>query len=263
MFGRERAAIGRFHWVVVDPRHHTMYVWRKTVSSFPVAARALGASVFTSGPFSNHGGGSPVKATVKIGRDLARAVTEPRTLPTATRAVLVRQYQARVPLGHVIGEHEGIRETSVDRPRVHYFGRRAGSAFSDYEIGQGNPDGMTEAIGGLFRPLTDYRPYSGDRLIRTGYWGLAPLVDNPIARGAALDRAIAQGCDGLVVFVAGRANTRQLAAFLASAGVKDAVQIDGGDSLLLGRGTDLILGKFMPEWKRMLQVWGVQFQRRT
>ena len=70
---------------------------------------------------------------------------------------------------------------------MHYFGRRAGTAFGDYEIGRGDPDGMTEAVGGLFRPLTDYQPYSGDRVMRTGYWGLAPLVDNPIARGPAVD----------------------------------------------------------------------------
>lgn len=240
-----------------------MYVWRKTVPSFPAAARTLGASVFTSGPFSDHAGGSPVKATVKVGLDVVRAATEPRTIGTATRDSLVRRYQARVPLGHVIGTHEGIRETSVDRPRVHYFGRRAGTAFGDYEIGRGDPDGMTEAVGGLFRSVTDYQPYSGDRVMRTGYWGLAPLVDNPIARGPVVERAIDEGCEGLVVFAAGRANTGQLAALLASAGVRDAVQIDGGDSLLLGRGTDVLVGRPMPEWKRMLQVWGVQFQRRT
>ena len=119
---------------------------------------------------------------------------------------------------------------------------------------------MTEAVGGLFRPLTGYEPYSGDRVMRTGYWGLAPLVDNPIARGPALERAIAEGCEGLVVFVAGRANTGRLAALLASAGVRDAVQVDGGDSLLLGRGRDVVVGRLMPEWKRLLQVWGVQFQ---
>jgi len=32
------------------------------------------------------------------------------------------------------------------------------------------------------------------------------------------------------------------------------VQVDGGDSLLFGRGTDVIVGGLMPEWKRMIQV---------
>jgi hypothetical protein len=262
LFGSDRLSLGRLHWVVVDPRRHAMFVWRKTVPSFPAAARTLGASVFTSGPFTNHAGGSPVKATVKLGLDVVRAVGAPRTLPAETRAALTRHYQARVPLGYVIGEHEGIHETTVDRPRVHYFGRRAGVEFGDYEIGRGNPKGMTEAIGGLFRPLTDYQPYSGDRVIRTGYWGLAPLVDSPVVRGPAASAAIDDGCEGLVVFTAGRANTRRLAALLAGVGVKDAVQVDGGDSLLLGRATDVIVGGLMPEWKRMLQVWGVQFQRK-
>ena len=84
-----------------------MFVWRKTVPSFPVAARALGASVFTSGPFSDHAGGSPLKATVKVGLDVVRAARDPATVPTATRAALVRHYQARVPLGHVIGAARG------------------------------------------------------------------------------------------------------------------------------------------------------------
>ncbi len=122
----------------------------------------------------------------------------------------------------MIGEREGIHETSVDRPRVSYFGRGAGTEFADYRIARGNPDGMNEAVGGLFRPIADDEPYTGDRVIRTGYWGLAPL--------------------------------------LAAVGVRDAVQVDGGDSLLFGRSTDVIVGGLMPEWKRMLQVWGVQFQ---
>jgi len=261
LFGCNGRGTGRLHWVVLDPRRHVMSVWRKAIPSFPVAGRTLGASVFTSGPFTNHAGGSPVKATVKVGLDVVRAACSPRTFPVEARAALVRHYQARVPLGHVIGEREGIHETSIDRPRVHYFGRRAGTEFGDYTIDRGNPVGMTEAIGGLFRPLADYEPYSGDRVLRTGYWGLAPLVDNPVARGPVVDRAIDEGCVGLVVFVAGRANTGRLAALLAGVGVKDAVQVDGGDSLLLGRGTDVVVGKLMPEWKRVLQVWGVQFRR--
>jgi hypothetical protein len=68
---------------------------------------------------------------------------------------------------------------------------------------------------------------------------------------------------GLVVFVAGRADTRQLASLLGSVGVKDAVQVDGGDSLLLGHDDEVVVvGKLMLPWKRLLQVWGVVFRRR-
>lgn len=263
LFGSEPGKWGRLHWVVLDPRRHTMFAWRKTVPSYPEAARRLGASVFTSGPFTNHAGGSPVKATVKVGLDVVRAAGAPRTVPDETRAALRRHYEARVPLGHVIGEREGIHETSVDRPRVSYFGRGSGTEFTDYQIARGNPDGMNEAVGGLFRPIADYEPYTGDRVIRTGYWGLAPLVDSPVVRGPAASAAraaIDDGCEGVIMFAAGRANTGRLAALLASVGVKDAVQVDGGDSLLFGRSTDVIVGGLMPEWKRMLQVWGVQFQ---
>ena len=78
LFGSEPGKWGRLHWVVLDPRRHTMFAWRKTVPSYPEAARRLGASVFTSGPFTNHAGGSPVKATVKIGLDVVRAAGAPR-----------------------------------------------------------------------------------------------------------------------------------------------------------------------------------------
>ena len=62
------------------------------------------------------------------------------------------------------------------------------------------------------------------------------------------------------MFAAGRANTGRLAALLASVGVRDAVQVDGGDSLLLGFGRTVVVGRWMPVWKRVLQVWGVQFR---
>jgi hypothetical protein len=260
LFGAERFDGSRLHWVVIDPRRHTMYVWRKTTASYPAAARTLGASVFSSGPFSNHAGGSPVKATVKVGLDLLKATASPRTLRTAAREALVRRYEARVPLGHVIGEHEGILEVSIDRRRVYSFGRRNGSAFDDYEILQGNPAGMTEAIGGLFRSVTDFEPHSANRRIRSGFWGLVPLAGNPRIAAADVAGAVEQGMRGLIVFVGGRANTLRLATLFASIGVKDAVQVDGGDSLMLGGGTDMRIGKLMPEWKRMLQCWGVQFQ---
>jgi hypothetical protein len=258
--GRERFRGFRLDWVALDPRRHTLYVWRKDADSFPVAGRALGASVFTSGPFTNHAGGSPVKATVKVALDVLAACRRPSTLRRATHEALVRRYQAPKPLGHVIGTQQGIRETTVDRPRVSHFGRRAGTAFSDYVIARGDPDGLVEAVGGLYRPLADYQPYSGDRVLRTGYWGLAPLRDNPVAHGRAVDDALTDGCDGLIVFAAGRADTGRLAALLASVGVRDAVQVDGGDSLLLGRGRSVLVGRCMPVWKRLLQVWGVQFR---
>lgn len=258
--GRERFHGRRLDWAVLDPRRHTLYVWRKDGDSFPVAARALGASVFTSGPFTNHAGGSPVKATVKVGLDVLAACRRPSTLRASTHDALVRHYRAPKPLGHVIGARDGICETAVDRPRVSHFGRRDGTAFADYVIARGDPDGLVEAIGGLYRPLAGYQPYSGDRVLRTGYWGLAPLRDNPVAHGRAVDDALEEGCEGLIVFAAGRANTGRLAALLASVGVRDAVQIDGGDSLLLGFGRTVVVGRWMPVWKRVLQVWGVQFR---
>lgn len=86
-------------------------------------------------------------------------------------------------------------------------------------------------------------------------------VQHSRAIGSAVDAARADGCTGLIVFVAGRANTGRLAALLAASGVKDAVQVDGGDSLMLGYRTTVLIGRMMP-WKRSLQCWGIQFRPR-
>ena len=114
---------------------------------------------------------------------------------------------AGAPLGHVIGEREGFT-----RRRSTAHGSRTSDgapAPSSPTTGSWGPDGMNEAVGGLFRPIADYEPYTGDRVIRTGYWGLAPLVDSPVVRGPAASvarAAIDDGCEGVIMFAAGRAN---------------------------------------------------------
>jgi len=239
LFGTER---GRLHWTVVDPERYVLSVWRKTCESYVEAARALDAAVYSNGPFANYADGSLRRTSFYLLRDvMAEAARAPLDLTSAWRRQKLRHLAATAPLGHVIGEDAGVHETGVDRPRLHYFGRRSGTSFADYVIGRGDPAGLSEAVGGLMRPVADFRPYSVSRWIRSGFWGLAPL-------------------HGLVVVVAGFSNTRRLAERLASIGVKDAVQIDGSNSLLFGGGGRLRIGARMPERKRLLQTWGIQFR---
>jgi hypothetical protein len=105
--------------------------------------------------------------------------------------------------------------------------------------------------------------------MRTGYWALAPLTGGPNAQRDVTRRAVdlyqarqstERPCTGLVMVVAGRAHTRKLSQLLVAVGVRDALQFDGGDSLLLGRGNAVLVGRSMPPWKRVLQRWGIQFQ---
>jgi hypothetical protein len=285
MFGTERLSGLPIQWFVADPGRHIMEIWRKSGSSMPDSGRRLGASAFTNGPFSDYGSGHLLRASVSLLADfvpppiLRRNDTGSRpwdrpdspesTLRSAWQAANVYHYQATTPIGFVVGEASGVTETRVARPRLHYFGRWGGHTFEDYEIAQGDPFGLSEAVGGLFRGVADYRPYMLDRFLRVGFWGLAPLKGDPVldrvGMAAALDEYAGSGhdCRGVVVFAGGWANTLRLTQMLASIRVKNAVQIDGSDSLLLGRGNQLILGGLMPPWKQILQRWGIQLRAHT
>lgn len=272
LFGTESLSQLRLRWLVADPARHTMEVWHKSVPSLPQAATALGASAFTNGPFSDYGSGHFLGASARLAGDLfslRRRVPSPADgadhSPSPMRASLFH-YQATTPLGFVIGTASGIAETKVPRPRLHYFGRWQGRDFADYEIAQGDPFGLTEAVGGLFRGVQDYRPFLLDRFMRVGFWGLAPVDGDPVLARAGMPAALraytgpGRTCPGLLVFVAGWANTLRLTELLAAIRVKDAVQIDGSDSLLLGQANRLIMGSLMPPWKRLLQCWGMQLR---
>jgi hypothetical protein len=274
LFGFEFVAGLPVHWAVVDPGRHAMYMWQKQSLSYPRSALALGSSLFTNGPFTNYGDGSLINSTIRFTRDAAprmrRAFTEwEKGAPLSELAeIAVRHYQAPAPLGYVIGEREGIRETTIARPKVFYFGRH-GLDFADYVIDRGDPLHETEAVGGLYGGVSNYQPYTVNMFNRFGYWGLVPLGGDFQLRQSGVESAVdtyqmatGQHCEGLLLTVAGWVNTQRLSHLLSAIRVKDAVQIDGGDSLLLGSGTTLRQGAFMPEWKRLLQCWGVQFRPR-
>jgi hypothetical protein len=273
-FQRDGVAVGRarqrglfVHWAVVDPSRHDLFAWRKASHSFVEGARDLDASLVTNGPFTNYAGGDLLRSTVKVALDTTLgAVSRPALIAQAFQGAAQRRYQARAPLGFVRGRHESISETTVSRPRLHYFGRRDGTGFVHYEIAQGDPGHeMVEVVGGLFRCVTDHQRYTVRQHIQVGYWGLAPLDDNRVVPAAALaapreryaSRAPTGDPGGLLVFLGGWGSTQRLSALLVAIGVKDAVQIDGGDSLLLRDADRLRVGRHMPFWKRNLQCWGL------
>jgi len=279
LFGTDASGTHHLRWAVIDPDRHVMYTWRKTSSSLVASGRELGASVFTNGPFMNYPHGGLLPSLGRFGSDATLAVVRAGITPGARGRlganveVARRQHlQAPFPLGWVLGAHEGIEETTVSRPRIFWFGRGSGMTFADYCVGQGDPVGAEEAVGGLFRGVTGYRTTTVERVMRTGYWALAPLTDGPAAQRDTTRRTVelyqarrraSHPCTGLVIVVAGRAHVRRLNQLLVTIGVRDAVQFDGGDSLLLGHDRSVLLGRSMPRWKRVLQCWGIQFQPRT
>jgi hypothetical protein len=273
LFGFERVAGLPVHWAVIDPGRHSMYVWRKQQISYPRSAMDLGASLFSNGPFSDYGSGTLLRSAAHFSVDAAQSAY--RAVAARTRAhnhrglsgLSVEHFQAPAPLGFVVGARERISETAHSRPNVFHFGRGEGTEFENYRIARGDPVGLTEAIGGLFGGVSDYRPYTVNRLIRVGYWCTVPLTCDETLHLAGIDASIrvyhqrsGRVCDGVLLVVAGWANTQRLTHLLSAIRVKDAVQIDGGDSLLLGGGRTLRQGTFMPEWKRLLQCWGIQFR---
>jgi hypothetical protein len=260
------------HWAVVDPGRHEMYVWQKQMESFPLSGRHLDASLFTNGPFTNYGNGSLLRSTGYFAVDAMSQTCRALTRRDRDRfqeglgEISSRHFSARTPLGFVIGTREGIVETQVSRPNVFYFGRR-GPDFQDYSIAPGDPVDELEAIGGLFGGVRNYEPHGIDRRQRVGYWCLAPLDDDLALQRHGVENArdayqsrTDRSCDGLLIFVAGLVNVRQLCQLLSAIRVKHAAQIDGGDSLLMGSHSTLRQGTFMPGWKRRLQRWGIQFQ---
>ena len=106
LFGSEPGKCGRLHWVVLDPRRHTMFAWRKTVPSYPEAARRLGIGVHER-PIHQ-----PCRRLPGQGDGEGRARRGARHRGAAhrrrrTRAALRRHYEARVPLGHVSASAKG------------------------------------------------------------------------------------------------------------------------------------------------------------
>ena len=284
LFGEERFGLTRLRWAVIDPRRHVMFTWRKASTSFVASARALDASLFTNGPFMDYPHGSFARSLREFGSDTTRTVLAHRlrlrgnnhkaTSPLweKVKTAQVRHLQATAPLGFVIGRRERISETRVSRPRLQWFGRGPGIGFHSYRIGRGDPVGVDEAVGGLFCAVRDYLPDTVDQFARVGYWALAPLSGDRALECSGVQEAADEydsrcgwteeetgRCVGLVLLITGWSSTQRLAELMCEIRVKDAVQFDGGDSLMLGAQGSLMIGSGMSPWKRSLQCWGIQF----
>jgi len=312
LWGNEPYGVIGLHWVVIDPRRHKMYVWEKNQTDFVQAAYALGASVFSNASFNDYKGGNKYVATAKVVvgtvtstlRGLWFSLRHPQSMRsswlrnpgTMFQANAQKYWAGHNPHGNIYGAREGIAIVGKPRPQQHYFGRKQGRWFADYEIGQGSPQGpsstagFSEVIGALFRTVNNYSAVDPQTTgIGAGHYGLAPLLD---ANGAAIDSKLqtagivkaveryqtkerelgggerppgyvppaagAPGCTGLIIaaFYWGAIIDKQL----VSIRVKDAVRVDGNASILLGHYTTAVVGAQMPVHKRNYNKWGYQFR---
>jgi hypothetical protein len=119
--------------------------------------------VFTNGPFIQykantylaHIGYYAQGVVTSPGITSTADVTEKRTKQAWDKAGL--DWFGGGPVGTVTGSARGV---SITKSAAHlgYFGRGAGTDFASYKIGQGDPAGLSEAIGGLFSPgVADYK----------------------------------------------------------------------------------------------------------
>jgi hypothetical protein len=150
-----------------------------------------------------------------------------------------------------------------------YFGRGQGTDFSSYQIGIGNPPaGLAEASGGLYLPTIQNYVVKPDShgSNQWFYWGLAPIkveVPDEVGLKDALARYVMAGAakapDGLIIGLLYNGAGGDKVQHLADVGVRDAVKLDGSDSVMLGHESTLEYGADMTEYKSVWMKWGFAF----
>lgn len=298
LFGAEGLADGaieNLHWAVVDPRKHIMYIWEKQQDDFVEAARDLSATVVTNGSFNIYSAGGKDRAVLKgatavVGEYLFTFTELPgwvwsrfdeqlaqqiaRRFEVRLERALMRAFSSSVPEGFIYGTNEGIAETTESRPQQHYFGRRGGRNFENYEIGNGDPPISDEAIGGLFRAVDAYRSADPlpDQVVGFGLWGIAPLTNDPALAEAGVIEALEELAErepgheelgeltGVLITAFWWGRVATVIDLFVAARVKEAVRIDGNSSILLGRGAEILVNENMITPKRYYNKWGYQFQ---
>jgi hypothetical protein len=287
-------AIG-LHWVVIDPRKHVMSVWRKDEDNFVEAAKAQAATVVTNGPFFTYNAGSKADAVKQFSLIMAAATHTVFSFSGLQYCydnglnplgVISDIYDKAVqacfggdnPVGHIYAKTQGFEEKAISAPNGHYFGS-SGPAFADYIVGQGESPPISEVIGGLIRVVENYAvtASAGGDSNEFGYWGLAPLdpaaapwsdsegkpfLIEALASLAASNAFAAPNMppvDGVLITAFHSGRPREMGALMSRSHVKDLVQLDGDSSVLLGVGSNIVVGSGMLDVKRAGNCWGYKF----
>jgi hypothetical protein len=280
LFGEEQGgdAPKDCRWVVIDPNRHKLEVWQKSspTQDYVAAGQTLNASVFTNGPFIQykantylaHAGYYAQGAITAFGLSSAPSTDMMRRMDQGWNAAALDWFGGG-PVGYVIGSARGVK---ITKPCAHlgYFGRGTGTDFASYKIGQGDPGTLAEAIGGLFAPgVTDYKIADYESKCQANqwfFWGLAPLAaDDARFKETGLADALAsysgagsaKPVPGLLVGLYYCSSSH--AQLLVDIGVKDAVKLDGSDSVLFGHGDTVLVGDSMFDAKRVSHSWGFAF----
>jgi hypothetical protein len=247
-------------WAVVDPQRHPLFVWARASrlpGSYARSAQALDAVVVTNGPMMGKrlpGGRKVTRSWLPVEFALRGAIGAsagvlagsrrrtpgPDGLIGAAVGVAIaaaRSFTRWMPCGTVRGAGvDDRRNFDSEGARHAWFGRRPGTGFDAYGIGDGDlPADVVEGMGGLILLVRDYLVVGrvpGEPGYRRDFaelgrkrgvvaWGLLPA---------------AGGSDtGVLVVLGGRGLDAVTAAdALVSMGARDAVATDQSGSVLMG-----------------------------
>jgi len=238
--------------------------WVRKIGIWAAAGAVIGLSVGAILMAISGGSALPIIISVLSGG-----------LSGAAGRALVEVLRGGVPYGVVRGSKHRIFERGMGyNGSLAHFGR-SGAAFRTYDSALGNaPRGMSEVMGGLIPLIIDFTlmsstsgtPNFNEHFFKLSNhagcvaWALVPLgVNNPPRSDLDPSQLVtpvsdsdlsgvnltmpgaSQPLDGLVVVVGKYALAFAVAAqtMLASIGARDAVAMDGSDSVMLGSGTTL------------------------
>jgi hypothetical protein len=323
----------RYFYVVIDPRRHPLYVWKKLGhedDSYQKTARSLGAAAFSNGPmmdgfsprqiaesllkeFGYWGliaafGGALLGAVICVLTGGAACVLWAVLMGIAFGVSggmlgvglrLINILEGGIPFNVVVGTKHGINDPGNHiNGNLVWFGRHTNVDFSSYVVGGGPPpNDLVEMNAGLIPLVRNFAALSnvpGASTYNQAYaslenaagvvaWALIPLGTTPTIPPATApsDAAVAGGLtpadltgvnlvmpgdttplDG-VLFVIGKGGTTLnpvVAGILQSIGARDAVAMDGSDSVMLGSGGESYVGTPVPFYKQHIQRYGFYCQ---
>jgi hypothetical protein len=235
---------------------------------------------------------------MRIGFGIARASNSNQNLQNALNTaedmvdgILQQEYfSSQKSEGYIFGTSESITHNAADesRPNASYFGRNTGRLFANYTIARGDAPRITEVIGGLFQSVLNYAAVDSGSAAQAGCWGLAPLLESSPQCDALRESGLAEvlaeyeevarhpgeegvpfgegvdsaaPCTGLIVALFGGGAPDWFANTLSAVLVKEAVRVDGNDSILLATEGKALRGDGMPYYKLTYNRYGYQFKQ--
>jgi hypothetical protein len=280
LFGENPDLVRDCNWVVIDPNRHKLQVWQKSfpTQDFVAAGQSLKASVFTNGPMVHSrvpgndylaAAGYVLEGTaLDIGEAFSRSQGMPHTGKYSQQRWddLADDWFGGAPYGDVISNSNLVNVKAPPAKSVlGFFGRSSGTDFSSYKIGIGGPMGLGEGSGGLYEPaIVNYAAKPDTHgSNRWFFWGLAPI--KATSDNSGLESAISayqkvgtsKPVTGLIVGLLYSGNDH--VQLLVDIGIKDAVKLDGSDSVLFGHDSEILYGTDMSPYKRVWMRWGFAF----